>query len=170
MLIFALDISKSKGQAWALASREIIISSGIEPSLSRALSHVPNGDVTIAWEKMFVGVNKASSIALAEVAGSLKTICEFSNYPFQVIPGAHWQSPIKKAFGLHRKPPYFSDQEWNRLKYAKYRLYVHRFLVPAINLKNLSDDQVAACCIALHVARQERSRRMFAALERKKRV
>lgn len=168
MLTFGIDISKSKGQAWALCSREIIIASGIEASLSLALKHIPNNNVMVVWEKPYLGKNPASTIALSEVAGSLKAICEISDYPFQVIPGAHWQAPLKKVFGLNGKPPLMSDHQWNKLKYTKFRLYVHRFLAPAINLKNLSDDEIAACCIALHVARKERTRRMFAAVTRSK--
>lgn len=161
MIVFGIDISKSKGQAWAACAGEMIMATGVEKNISLMMKNVPLRCDLLAWEKPFVGVNAAAALALSEVVGSLTTICEMCDYRFRIIPGAAWQEPIKRVLGLDNRPFGISDNDWKNLKYRKYRIYLNNFLSRHISIDSLTDDQVAACCIALYVARREKTSKLL---------
>lgn len=161
MIVFGIDISKSKGQAYAIVKDETVIQCGIEESISRTFSHLPEKTDCIAWEKAFLKKNPATTIALAEVTGSLIAVCELNGHKYQIILGEHWQKPIKRLFGLNSKPHGISEHDWKKLKYRKFRVYLSNFLSRSIRISDLTEDEVAAACIALHIARREKTRQLI---------
>ncbi|TVL96556.1 MAG: hypothetical protein CV087_23675 [Candidatus Brocadia sp. WS118] len=46
-----------------------------------------------------------------------------------------------------------------RFKYHTFRLYLYGFLPSSIQISSLTNDEVTAACIALHVARREKNQK-----------
>jgi hypothetical protein len=152
-IVFGVDLSLSKGIAYALSVNERIIKTGIEESISLIFRHVPENCNLIIAEKMFVNKNKKVALNLERAAGMLQMLCEENQIPFRQILGATWQQPIKKAFGLNSILPGMKQGEWENHRYRKFRIYLYGFLGNGLKNADLNKDEIAAACLALHGSR-----------------
>jgi len=161
IVVLGVDLSLKKGIAYALSVNERIVRTGIEETITKVFQHVPEEITEIIAEKMFVNNNIRVALELERVAGMLQMLCEESGIPYRQILGTTWQQPIKAAFGLNGKPADMNDREWEQYRYKKFRIYVHGFLGKGIRNSDLSNDEIAAACLALHGSREIKKTRLF---------
>lgn len=155
MFVIGLDLGATKQTAYAKTSstREKIIEVGLIQDVDKFMERLPPVVDLIAVEKMYVDKNRAVALALEELKGQIKAWCKIKRFGYMDFLGATWQQPIKSALGWQHKPMTMTEQQWTDKKYSLYKMYVDNYLdssVRIIGTKQEQQDQIAACCIAIH--------------------
>lgn len=160
IIIFAVDIAYGKKIAWAVSKNERIIKVGAEDKIQDILQHVPPGCVEVVAERVYLGRNYATSMKLQGVLSLLEHLCSEEEITLKTIGGSEWQAPLKQSFGLKRQVG-MTDHKWMRTRYIKYRAYLFGYLNNGLKSADLSDDMIAAACMALYASRKIKSARLY---------
>ncbi|MDZ7355778.1 MAG: hypothetical protein ONB55_21875 [candidate division KSB1 bacterium] len=150
-MILGIDYSgNAKPHAYAGVEKDKVVVFGSSASIELIFEEVKGYKIEkVYFESPFSLHNKGMSLELAKVTARIEVCCEQRGLEYGQFPGANWQEPLKKAFGVPRKKPVgLSEHGYHLIKYRAYRTYARSLLRnhPYI----VTDDEVAAICIASH--------------------